>query len=79
MFAGVGKADWEINLGLDNHIFCFNVESAAELEVLNSLAEAKNQIADIALRINPEVDAHTHGELIRIEFYDDRQVNQFLH
>lgn len=63
VFAGVGKADWEINLGLDNHIFCFNVESAAELEVLNSLAEAKNQIADIALRINPEVDAHTHAKI----------------
>ena len=34
VYAGVGKADWEINLGLDNDIFCFNVESAAELEVL---------------------------------------------
>ncbi|MGL4493252.1 MAG: diaminopimelate decarboxylase, partial [Tannerellaceae bacterium] len=38
VFAGVGKADWEINLGLDNNIFCFNVESAAELEVINELA-----------------------------------------
>ncbi|MDD4589560.1 MAG: diaminopimelate decarboxylase [Parabacteroides sp.] len=63
VFAGVGKADWEINLGLDNHIFCFNVESAAELEVLNDLAEAKHVIADIALRINPEIDAHTHAKI----------------
>ncbi len=63
VFAGVGKADWEINLGLDNDIFCFNVESAAELEILNELAEAKNKVASIALRINPEVDAHTHAKI----------------
>lgn len=63
VFAGVGKADWEINLGLDNNIFCFNVESAAELEILNELAEAKNKVASIALRINPEVDAHTHAKI----------------
>ena len=61
VFAGVGKADWEINLGLDNDIFCFNVESAAELEVINELAGAKNKEASVALRINPEVDAHTHA------------------
>ena len=63
VYAGVGKADWEINLGLDNDIFCFNLESAAELEVLNELASAKNKIASIALRINPEVDAHTHEKI----------------
>lgn len=63
VYAGVGKADWEINLGLDNDIFCFNVESAAELEVLNELAKAKNKTASIALRINPEVDAHTHAKI----------------
>ncbi|WP_106830903.1 diaminopimelate decarboxylase [Parabacteroides pacaensis] len=61
VYAGVGKADWEINLGLDNNIFCFNVESAAELEVINELAGIKGKIAPIALRINPEVDAHTHA------------------
>lgn len=61
VFAGVGKADWEINLGLDNNIFCFNVESAAELEVINELATAKSKVASVALRINPEVDAHTHA------------------
>ena len=58
-----GKADWEINLGLDNDIFCFNVESAAELEILEELAAAKNKVASIALRINPEVDAHTHAKI----------------
>lgn len=61
VYAGVGKADWEINLGLDNDIFCFNVESAAELEVINELAAAKGKVAAVALRINPEVEAHTHA------------------
>ena len=63
VFAGVGKADWEINLGLDNDIFCFKVESLAELEVINELAAAKQKVASIALRINPEVDAHTHAKI----------------
>ncbi|MDR2914476.1 MAG: diaminopimelate decarboxylase [Tannerella sp.] len=63
VFAGVGKADWEINLGLDNDIACFNVESLAELEVINALAEAKNKIATVALRVNPNVDAHTHAKI----------------
>lgn len=60
VFAGVGKADWEINIGLDNDIFCFNVESIPELEVINELASAKGKIAKVALRINPNVSAHTH-------------------
>ncbi len=60
VFAGVGKSDWEINLGLDNDIFCFNVESVPELEVINELAAAKNKCANVALRINPNVSAHTH-------------------
>ena len=63
VFAGVGKADWEINLGLDNDIACFNVESLAELHVLNELAEAKGKTATIAFRINPNVDAHTHAKI----------------
>ena len=45
VFAGVGKSDWEINLGLDYNILCFNVESIPELEVINELAEKKNKIA----------------------------------
>jgi len=60
VFAGVGKADWEIELGLDNDIFCFNVESIPELEVINEMAGARGKIARVALRINPNVSAHTH-------------------
>ncbi len=60
VFAGVGKADWEINLGLENRIFCFNAESIPELQVINELAAEKDQVASVALRINPEVDANTH-------------------
>ncbi|MCC8093984.1 MAG: diaminopimelate decarboxylase [Tannerellaceae bacterium] len=63
VFAGVGKADWEINLGLDHDIFCFNVESVAELRVINELAKAKGKVAQVALRVNPEVDAHTHAKI----------------
>lgn len=63
VFAGVGKADWEINLGLDHDIFCFNAESIPELEVINELAGAKQKIASVALRINPEVDGKTHAKI----------------
>lgn len=60
VFAGVGKADWEIILGLENDIFCFNVESVPELEIINELAAERNKVARVALRINPNVDANTH-------------------
>lgn len=60
MFAGVGKTDKEIQIGLKNDIFCFNVESLPELEVINALAGERNQKARVALRVNPNVDAHTH-------------------
>jgi diaminopimelate decarboxylase len=60
VFAGVGKSDKEINLALDADIFCFNVESVQELHIINELATAKNKIAKVAIRINPNVDAHTH-------------------
>lgn len=63
VYAGVGKSDWEINLGLDKDIFCFNVESIAELEVINQLASARNKVADICFRINPDVGAHTHAKI----------------
>ena len=63
VFAGVGKSDWEINIGLDNDIFCFNVESIPELEVINSLAAAKGKIAPVAFRLNPNVGAHTHANI----------------
>ena len=63
VYAGVGKADWEINLGLDNDIFCFNVESIPELEVINELAGAKGKVACVAFRLNPNVGAHTHTNI----------------
>jgi diaminopimelate decarboxylase len=63
VYAGVGKSDWEINLGLEKDIFCFNVESIPELEVINELAEKKDKIARVAFRINPDVGAHTHANI----------------
>ena len=63
VYAGVGKADWEINLGLEHNIFCFNVESVPELEVINELAGTKEKVASVALRINPNVGAHTHANI----------------
>ena len=63
VYAGVGKSDWEINLGLDNDIFCFNVESIPELEVINELAAQKDKIARVAFRLNPNVGAHTHANI----------------
>jgi len=59
-FAGVGKSDKEINLSLDAGIFSFNCESIQEIEVINELAEKKSKIAEIAVRVNPNVNAHTH-------------------
>lgn len=63
VFAGVGKADWEINLALDADIACFNVESLPELRVISELAVAKGKVARIAFRVNPNVDAHTHEKI----------------
>lgn len=63
VFAGVGKTDKEIELGLDKNIFCFNVESVPELEVINSLAAGKGKVANVAFRINPDVGAHTHANI----------------
>ncbi|PWS28980.1 diaminopimelate decarboxylase [Pedobacter yonginense] len=63
VFAGVGKSDKEINEALDLDIFCFNVESVQELEVLNELASKKQKTAQVAIRINPNVDAHTHHNI----------------
>ena len=63
VFAGVGKSDWEINLGLDNDIFCFNVESIPELKVIDELAGKKGKVARVAFRLNPNVGAHTHANI----------------
>jgi diaminopimelate decarboxylase len=63
VFAGVGKRDEEINFCIDANIAMFNCESEQEIEVINELARAKGKRVDIALRINPEIDAHTHEHL----------------
>ena len=63
VYSGVGKTDREINIALDNDIYCFNVESAPELEVINELAGKKGKKARIAIRVNPEVGAHTHAHI----------------
>ena len=63
VFAGVGKLDWEINLALERNICAFNCESLEELEVINQLAADKNVIAQIMLRINPDIDAKTHKHI----------------
>ncbi len=63
VYAGVGKSDWEIDLGLEKGIFCFNVESVAELEVINERARLLGKTAPVAFRINPDVGAHTHSNI----------------
>ena len=63
VFAGVGKSDWEIELALMADIFCFNVESIPELEVINELAQRHGKVARVAFRINPNVGAHTHDNI----------------
>lgn len=62
-FAGVGKADWEIELALKEGIGMFNVESVEELEVINELATLFNTRARVSFRINPDVGAHTHDNI----------------
>lgn len=63
VYAGVGKSDWEIKLGLEKGIACFNVESIAELEVINEIAVSLNKTANVAFRINPNIGAHTHANI----------------
>lgn len=63
VFAGVGKADWEIKYGLKNGIACFNVESVPELEIIDLIARKQHTIAKVALRINPDVNSHTHAHI----------------
>jgi len=59
-FSGVGKTDWEIRTGLSHGIGCFNVESVPELDVINEIAHEMDTVANIAIRVNPDIDAHTH-------------------
>ncbi len=60
VFAGVGKSDTEIEYALQSGIGCLNVESAEELDVIIEIAGRMGVVAPVALRVNPEIDAHTH-------------------
>lgn len=60
VFAGVGKTDEEIALALNLGICCFNVESEPELDNINEIATKMGKRARVALRVNPNIDAHTH-------------------
>jgi diaminopimelate decarboxylase len=63
MFSGVGKTVAEMDLALDAGIYCFNVESEPELEVLNLRAVKAGRKAHVSFRINPDVDARTHAKI----------------
>lgn len=60
VFAGVGKTDREIEFALESDILCFNCESKPEIAVISSIAARLGKVASVAIRINPNVDAHTH-------------------
>jgi diaminopimelate decarboxylase len=60
VYAGVGKSDKEIKTALEGGIFSFNCESVPEIEIINSIAASMGKTAGISLRINPDIDAHTH-------------------
>lgn len=61
VFAGVGKSDDEIRMALQADIECFNIESEPELRVISELAAEAGKTARIAIRVNPNIDAHTHA------------------
>ncbi len=63
MFSGVGKTVHEMDLALEAEIYCFNVESEPELEVLNQRALKAGKVAHVSFRINPDVDARTHAKI----------------
>ncbi|MGA7525729.1 MAG: diaminopimelate decarboxylase [Pseudolabrys sp.] len=63
MFSGIGKTAPELALAVDEGIFCVNVESEAELELLSSIASAKGRSARVSIRVNPDIDAKTHHKI----------------
>jgi len=63
VYSGVGKTAAELDFALQSGIFCFNVESAAELKLLSARAAALNLTAPVSLRINPDIDAGTHAKI----------------
>ena len=63
MFSGVGKTVDELALAVDEDVFCVNVESEAELELLAAIAAAKGRSIDISVRVNPDIDPKTHAKI----------------
>ena len=63
MFSGIGKTEQELAAAVDANILCVNVESEPELELLSAIAAAKGRVADISLRVNPDIDARTHAKI----------------
>ncbi len=63
MFSGIGKTARELALAVDEGILCVNVESEGELELLSSIAAGKGRVANISIRVNPDVDPKTHAKI----------------
>lgn len=63
MFSGIGKTARELALAVDEGILCVNVESEAELELLASIAQGKGRVANISIRVNPDIDPKTHAKI----------------
>jgi diaminopimelate decarboxylase len=63
VFSGVGKKRSEIEKGIEQDIYCFNVESEPELDRIQEIASSMNKTVDIALRINPDINPHTHAHI----------------
>ena len=63
MFSGIGKTAQELALAVDEGILCVNVESEAELELLASIAAGKGRVANVSVRVNPDVDPKTHAKI----------------
>jgi diaminopimelate decarboxylase len=63
VFAGVGKTEAEIEFALRQNVYSFNVESEAELQRINLVAARLRRVAPVAVRVNPNVQAHTHAKI----------------
>ena len=63
MFSGIGKTAGELAAAVDAGILCVNVESEPELELLAGIAAAKGRVANVSLRVNPDIDARTHAKI----------------
>lgn len=63
VFAGVGKTEGEIEFALRRGIYSFNVESEPELQRINRVAARLKKVAPVAVRVNPNIDAHTHAKI----------------